>query len=620
MRIKTLLLLSAGMLVATTALIGATVYFASRQTNLIAAQGTQAEKVIEGVFELNQLGAQYVERFEERPRAQWYLQYEALNGALASPAFEYRPLLSRTLAEDRSVGMLLTRLHEDMADIRSSFDELVRRSSVAAANQEVSRQLSGDLLVKTQRMILDADALARLSFQERTTARMRTDRLILGLLALLALAAGAVLLLVYRRIAGPIFKLQEGAKIIGGGDLAHRIGSRSNDEIGQLALAFDVMAIKLKESHDLLEQKVRDRTRELQELSDKSQTLLQSIGDGVIAVDRYWNITLWNHAAERLTGWPKEEVLGKPFRERVRFIREHDRKENLAFIEEAMLYGETKTMSNSTLLLTRDGREVPVGDSAAPIFDEKGRVAGVIVVFHDASREKEASLLRTDFAYASHQLRTPINKALWSLEAAVEEGAAADENLKEQLAVALRGVQDVQKLSERLLMVSQIDQKRMLAEFQDIELAPFLKDVMDEASKIADKRGVKLVTPKVPSGTRLDADPKLFKKALGELLQNAVMYSQSGGKVEVELRLEPLACVLHVRDEGIGISDEQKPLIFTKFFRGQNVPADAAGAGLGLFIAREYARMMGGQLWFESELGKGSTFTISIPRLRVLKE
>ena len=154
---------------------------------------------------------------------------------------------------------------------------------------------------------------------------------------------------------------------------------------------------------------------------DREKVFLESIGDGVIAIDRFWNITLWNKEASLLSGWSQEDVLGKPFRNFMKFVREHDRSENIAFIEEAMLFGKKGIMENNTLLIRKDGTEISVGDSASPIFDQGGGVAGAIIIFRDVSQERESQRLRSDFAYAAHQFRTPVTKALWNIEVALDE-------------------------------------------------------------------------------------------------------------------------------------------------------------------------------------------------------
>ena len=149
-------------------------------------------------------------------------------------------------------------------------------------------------------------------------------------------------------------------------------------------------------------------------LRQRQESLLESIGDGVVAIDRYFNIILWNKAAQNISGYASHEALGRPFREIMRLKRESDHSENIVFLEETMLFGKTKSMENSTLLIAKDGREVPVADSAAPVLDPDGKVIGAIVVFRDVTKEREVEIARQEFvSLASHQLRTPLTGIRW---------------------------------------------------------------------------------------------------------------------------------------------------------------------------------------------------------------
>lgn len=358
--------------------------------------------------------------------------------------------------------------------------------------------------------------------------------------------------------------------------------------------------------------------RALFDMRGKERAFLESIGDGVIAIDRAWKIVLWNRAAAQMTGWTELEALGYPFRERVRFMREHDRKEDLSFIEEAMLFGESRRMTNHTLLLSRDGREFPIGDSAAPLFDEDGEVKGVVIVFRDVTREKDAGMLRSDFAYASHQLRTPVNKALWTLETVLDD--AKDPEVRARLSVAYHAVHDLQKLSGRLIDVSMVDQKQIVPVYEELSVSSVLKEIVAATKLDTDKYDIRLVLKSDVQDLTVDSDRKLLQSTLQEVIDNAVRYSVPGSAVEISVQIEQLNLIFRVVDHGIGIPEEQKTLVFTKFFRGLNVPQEAHGAGLGLYIAREYVRLIGGRLWFESQLGEGTAFTISIPRKPGMKD
>jgi PAS domain S-box-containing protein len=344
----------------------------------------------------------------------------------------------------------------------------------------------------------------------------------------------------------------------------------------------------------------------------KERIYLESVGDGLIAIDRSWNIVLWNKAASILTGFPKEEVMGKPFRDIVKFIRESDRKENIVFIEETMLFGKTRLMEDHTVLVTKSGNEIPVGDSAAPIFDSSGRVVGAIIIFRDISKEREVGLLRSNFAYASHQLRTPVTKALWQLETVLEKNEL--HQIKEGVQIAFDFVKSIRRLSEQIINVSELDQGTVISKRSLLKLSDLINETVKVLENKAKLRQVGISKEPILPDLTINSDYQLLKMALIKILENAIDYNILHGKVKVRALKQEKGVVIEIEDGGIGIPDSEKPLVFNKFFRGSNFnTTDIVGAGLGLYIAKEYIKLLGGKIWFESKENKGTTFYIAIP-------
>lgn len=343
----------------------------------------------------------------------------------------------------------------------------------------------------------------------------------------------------------------------------------------------------------------------------KEKIFLDSIGDGIAAIDREWNITLFNKAATRISGWSQEEVLGKPFRNFIKFLRERDRTENIAFIEEVILFGKPKQMEDKTVLIAKDGREIPAGDSAAPIFDQKGKVSGAIIIFRDATQERESHHLRSDFAYASHQLRTPVTVALYSLELALGEKELPV--IKESMEVAYRSVKNVGRLVEQVLEVSRIDQHNVIPKFEAVKVIEICEEVFKLAEETAKRQNVILTVSPISGALGIVTDRKILCKALLQILENAIYYSRPGGEVKLNVRLQENDVLFEIEDSGIGIPENQQALVFVKFFRGSNIPTDVIGAGLGLYLAREYVKLLKGNIWFKSEEDKGTVFSILIP-------
>ncbi|OGL73322.1 hypothetical protein A3C96_02285 [Candidatus Uhrbacteria bacterium RIFCSPHIGHO2_02_FULL_60_10] len=609
MKIKTLLLLSSATLVVFTISIGSLVFFATRDTERLAAQGTQAEKLIAEVFELNSLAQDYVSRHEERPRVQWYLQFNRLSQRLDSPVLDDEPSRS-----------YLTPLRSAMAGIKVSFDRLVAQSDAAATNSAIEKQLAGDLLVKTRRMISGIDELAKAAFRGRAEARSRTDRLIFVLLLLLVATTGTIAVILFRRIVAPIVKLQKGAEIIGRGNLTHRVGGDARDEIGQLSRAFDDMTAKLKRSHDNLEKKVKERTKELEDLSKQNRIMLESIGDGLIAIDKEWNITLWNPAAAKIAGWSKEEALGQPLRKIVRFVRRTDRTENALFISDAMMDGKVHFMEPNTVMIRKDGAELDVSDSAAPILDQKGAVKGAIVVFRDTSREKELERSRNDLvSLVTHELRGPASIIQGYVELIKERGGktpAADQKKY------IQGIYDANEklveLANSLLTVFRVDFGDVVINPQPVDVAILGDKALKQLELPAAAKKLKIAKEYDEALPIINADKNLTELVFGNFLSNAVKYTPEGGRVRLEIRKRGAELHIVVSDTGLGIPKGQQAKIFEKFFRASNVKA-ISGVGVGLHVLKAMTERAGCRIGFESEEGKGSTFFVAIPVTGMIK-
>ncbi len=343
----------------------------------------------------------------------------------------------------------------------------------------------------------------------------------------------------------------------------------------------------------------------------EEKIVLDSIGDGIAAIDRNWIVTHWNKAAAAITGWYGAEALGRPVRNVLKFIRERDRTENTAFIEHAVVTGQVGMMEGDTVLVRKDGREIPVGDSASPVFGDGGQVKGAIVIFRDTSKERETRMLRSDFAYASHQLRTPVNKANWAIEAALEAGDLAE--AKEVLRGAVQSMKSLVKTSDELVAVSEADQGMVMPKIAPAKLVEIIESAVAAVADEAKKRNVVIAVEPVSAIASVETDGKLLSGSLEEILENAVRYGRDGGEIRVRVRQND-SVVIEVRDGGIGIPERDQPLVFHKFFRGGNFDTTAVpGAGLGLYLASEYVKLLKGKIWFVSKEKQGTTFYVSIP-------
>ncbi len=367
-------------------------------------------------------------------------------------------------------------------------------------------------------------------------------------------------------------------------------------------------SLRIRENYSRLQSKAAGAFAE----KIKVQGLLESIGDGVIAIDKEWNIILWNKAASDISGWAKDEVMGKPFRSVVRLLRTRDQKENIVFLEEAFLFGEVRHIEEETVLVAKDGKEVKISDSAAPVKDENNKVVGVVFVFHDASHERETSLLRSAFAYASHQLRTPVNQALWNVENALQE--KSPEKSAEALSIAYISLKNVNKLVNQLIDVSELEQGIVIPKFETVRIGELLGEIIKTTSVEAGAHNVNFISEPISPALSVETDSILLKRVLIEVIENALNYNISKGEVRLSVITKEGGIIIEIRDSGPGIPEDQQALVFTKFFRGNNIDAaKVIGAGLGLYLSREYMGLIGGRIFFTSQAEKGTVFSIFVP-------
>lgn len=389
------------------------------------------------------------------------------------------------------------------------------------------------------------------------------------------------------------------------GQSINKLGINSAFLLMSLTLVGSIVAVALILMSNIL--KLLSLQNNLNLEKSRAQTLLSSIGDGVIAIDRDWKITLFNEAAANLTGWEIAETIGKPLREVLSLIRENDRVEDVTFIEEAMLYGKTKHLEQSMILIRKDKHEILIGDSAAPIKSHGGEINGAVIVFRSTAEEHAKQRLTSDFAFASHQFRTPLTQALTAISLA--ESETKIEDMKEDLKMATVGLRSMHELIVKSLAMSDIEGGRLAADSKPVNIGKVVDEVWKRQE--AGPNMFELKTD-IKNGDAVLTDPVIIDKILTELMQNAVNYSRHHSAIEISGKQTDNTYLIEIKTKGEPISSEEVPLIFTKFFRGANKPADSIGSGLGLYLVKEYVKLLKGKVWLSSKDDE-TIFKFSLP-------
>lgn len=359
-------------------------------------------------------------------------------------------------------------------------------------------------------------------------------------------------------------------------------------------------------------------------------TTLSSIGDCVIVTDASGNITFMNPVAVKVTGWSESEALGKPLREVFHIINEQTRKEVEDPVAKVIRSGMVVGLANHTLLVRKDGTEIPIDDSGAPVRSVNGELHGVVLVFRDFSeaRRAQSELLAakeeaetantakdTFLAMLSHELRTPLTPVLAILQAWQLAGEVP-ESLRNDIQMLRRNIELETRLIDDLLDLTRISRGvfSFRTEIADVhEIINLLISMMQ--SEVEQK---KLAVSLNLEATRhhVQTDPSRLQQLLWNILRNAANYSDIGARIKVETADEGEHIRITITDSGIGMTRETLRRLFTPFEQADRARSlRYGGLGLGLAISHALVEQMGGEIEADSAgLGRGSTFTV---RLRV---
>ncbi len=338
-----------------------------------------------------------------------------------------------------------------------------------------------------------------------------------------------------------------------------------------------------------------------------TQTILRAMQDGLLVVDKSLRVTLVNQAFRKLFALP-EISLGAPLLDVVRDATV-DR-----LIEETVRTGKA-TQSELVRADPKTNSERDVEISAVPIKDDAGLTTGAVVLFHDITQLKQTDKVRRDFvANVSHELRTPLSILRGYIETLLDNPQTSDKELSRILRVMERHSKRLGLLVDDLLTLAQLESRSAGLQFSDVQLAELFQSVIrDWEKKLAEKQ-LKVVVDLSPDARTIRADETRLHEVLYNLLDNALKYSRENGEIRLRAAQHGSEIVLSVTDNGIGITKDDLPRIFERFYRADKARSrELGGTGLGLAIVKHIAQLHGGRVEAESELGSGTTIRVVLP-------
>jgi len=440
------------------------------------------------------------------------------------------------------------------------------------------------LLALTAAVVVTAMGAARAFVLEGVTTRVAW------------LAALLVVLWTTTRLAGRIGEaltaLGEAARKMTEGDLGVRSRFAGDDDIASLGHALDRLAGGLATS--------LGRLRAERDLQSR---ILEAMQEGVVVVDRDGRIVLINPAlrAMLLLG---ADAVGKLLIETVRHAQ----------LEELLAAAREDGSESTRLEIDVPGlkpRRLML--HAAPL---SGDDEGVLVVFVDVTDLRRLESLRREFvANASHELRTPI-AAVRSATETLRSGALEDPVAAVRFVdIIERNAQRLQSLLEDMLELSKLESNEFKLKRERVELGSVVPIVLALFRERAEKKSVRLGSELARAPAAVEGDARALEHVLSNLVDNAVKYCPAGTRVLVSAAAAGDRIHLVVSDTGPGIAAEHVPRVFERFYRvDAGRSRDLGGTGLGLSIVKHMVEAMRGKVWVESEVGRGSTFTVSLPR------
>ena len=411
------------------------------------------------------------------------------------------------------------------------------------------------------------------------------------LLVLVCGLFGTIALIAWRKWIAPWRQIDELAAQIGRGEVPRTFLIRGGAEAERIGLRLE------KISHDLTQ-----LNKEFAERESDMQTIFSAMQDALLVVDSNRRVILTNQTFRKLF-MLSEISTGTPLLEIVRH----------ATLEGAItdaFRGSESVRSELTL----DGSQIEL--HAVATRNDTGEISGALVLFHDITELKKLDQIRRDFvANVSHELRTPLSILRGYIETLLESPETSREELSRILRVMERHSKRLDLLAKDLLTLAQLESANPNLQLASVDLSELFGEVIRDWEKKLGTKQLNVIADVLPGLPLIYADRTRLQEALYNLLDNAVKYSRKHGEIGLVGRRRDKQIVLSVRDNGVGISNEDLPRIFERFYRADKARTaeNIRGTGLGLAIVKHVAQLHGGHVEAESELGKGTTIRMVLP-------
>ncbi len=338
---------------------------------------------------------------------------------------------------------------------------------------------------------------------------------------------------------------------------------------------------------------------------NKTMAIIENLTDGVILLNKKKQIEIINSPATELFNIGKKEAIGKCFVDLLDI-------ENIPEIKKILIDKDRIRNIYREEVATLDGLHLEI---TSVLLKDEIEEKGFLIIIHDVTKEKLIEKMKTEFvSVAAHQLRTPLSAIKWTIRMILDGDAGEiNEEQRELLEQTYISNERMIRLINDLLDVSRIEEGRLLYDQKDARIEDVIDSVIEASQEMLRNKNMVLeVNKKETPKVRIDKEK--IGVVIQNLLENAIKYTEQGGKIKITLDNDEKNVIFKIEDSGVGIPKSQQDRIFTKFFRAENVTRmETNGTGLGLYTTKNIVQAHKGQIWFESEENKGTTFYFTIP-------
>jgi PAS domain S-box-containing protein len=385
-------------------------------------------------------------------------------------------------------------------------------------------------------------------------------------------------------------------------------------------------------------------------------TTLSSLNEAVIATDQQGKVTFLNLEAECLMGWAKNEVMNLPVHDFYYTIHE-DTKEPLDNpVHKILAEGKSYHEKNHKLLVRKQGEQIPIEESGAPIRDWNGNPTGTVLIFHDISEQKlydkkmkeyssmleervkertyelelakeqaeSADRLKTSFLLTmSHELRTPLNSIIGFSGILHKEFAGPlNEEQKKQINMISSSGRHLLHLVNDILDMSKLEVGQLVVQIAPFEVEKVIDHVLEIEKPFAEDKGIEIKVIKPDEMIIAESDAARFQQVILNLVHNALKFTDEGF-VSIEYGSDKDKIWIRVADTGIGIKEEKISRLFVSFAQIQDDDLirrhQGTGSGLGLAISKKIMELLHGSITVQSKYGEGSIFTVTLAQEKEVK-